>query len=197
MDSETGKPAYWKDVGTIESYYESSMDLISVHPQLNLYDPSWPYRSAQPPLPPPKFVFNDDLPGRPRVGRATDSLVSAGSVISGGAVDRCIVGPSVRVNSFAEVRDSILYEDVNVGRYCRIRRAIIDKGVQIPENTRIGYDAAEDKANDLILSETGIVLVPRNACFQGSTRPPIADPHMFRQDRHGVRSPLSGGATDA
>ena len=130
------------------------------------------------------------------MGRATDSTVCAGTVISGGSVDRCIVGPRVRVNSFAEVRDSILYEDVNVGRYCRIRRAIIDKGVQIPENTRIGYDVEEDKANDLIISETGIVLVPRNARFQGANKPPISDPHMLRRDRHGVRSPLSGGAAD-
>lgn len=193
VDSNTGEPAYWKDVGTIDSYYESSMDLISVDPKLNLYDPAWPFRSAQPPLPPPKFVFNDDTPGQPRIGRATDSMVCAGSVISGGSVDRCIVGPRVRVNSYAEVRDSILYEGVNIGRYCRIRRAIIDKGVQIPENVRIGYDSAEDRANGLMVSDSGIVTVPRNARFQRSSRAPIADPHILRQAGRTERSiPASG-----
>lgn len=194
VDSNTGEPAYWKDVGTIDSYYESSMDLISVNPKLNLYDPSWPFRSAHPPLPPPKFVFNDNAPGLPRVGRATDSMVCAGTVISGGSVDRCIVGPRVRVNSFAEVKDSILYEDVNVGRYCRIRRAIIDKGVQIPENTRIGYDSAEDRANDLAVSDSGIVTVPRNAKFhRHGGKAAIKDPHMLRHESRTSRKARTNG----
>jgi len=179
IDSNTGEPAYWKDVGTIDSYYESSMDLISVHPQLNLYDPSWPFRSAQPPLPPPKFVFNDAALTQPRVGQATDSLVCAGSVISGGTVDRCIIGPRVRVNSYAQVKDSIVYEDVNIGRDCRIRRAIIDKGVQIPESTRIGYDAEEDRANDLQVSDSGIVVVSRNARFPATPQGHVRHPHML------------------
>jgi glucose-1-phosphate adenylyltransferase len=197
VDPNTGEPAYWKDVGTIDAYYEASMELISVNPKLNLYDPSWPYRSAQPSLPPPKFVFNDDTPGRPRVGCATDSTVCAGSVISGGSVDRCVVGPRVRVNSYAEVRDSILYEDVNVGRYCRIRRAIIDKGVQIPENTRIGYNAAEDRANGLTVSESGIVTVPRNAKFKTvDSGQAIAEPHMLRQASPRVPTSRGNGLND-
>ena len=194
VDTNTGEAAYWKDVGTIDAYYESSMDLISIDPKLNLYDPSWPFRSAQPPLPPPKFVFNDDTPGQPRIGRATDSMVCAGSVISGGSVDRCIVGPRVRVNSYTEVRDSILYEGVNIGRYCRIRRAIVDKGVQIPENIRIGYDSAEDRANGLMVSDSGIVVVPRNARFQGSNSPPIADPHMLRKNGLSERTTRATGS---
>ena len=179
IDSNTGEPAYWKDVGTLDSYYESSMDLISADPQLNLYDPSWPFRSAQPPLPPPKFLFNDATLTPPRVGQATDSLVCAGSVISGGNVDRCIIGPRVRVNSYAQVKDSIVYEDVNIGRDCRIRRAIIDKGVQIPENTRIGYDAEEDRANELQVSDSGIVVVSRNARFLATPQGDIRHPHML------------------
>ncbi|MCH2211327.1 MAG: glucose-1-phosphate adenylyltransferase [Fuerstiella sp.] len=183
VDSNTGDSAYWKDVGTIDSYYEASMDLISVHPKLNLYDPAWPFRSAQPPLPPPKFVFNDDTSGLPRVGRATDSMVCAGSVISGGMVDRCIIGPRVRVNSYAEVKDSILYGDVHIGRYCRVRRAIIDKGVQIPENTRIGYDAEEDRANNLTISDSGIVIVPQNAKFRRpGTSASVKEPHLLRNE---------------
>lgn len=164
-DEETGGPAYWRDVGTLDSYYETSMDLTSVRPQLNLYDQDWPIRTWQPPLPPPKFVFNQHDPDQPRIGQATDSLICSGSIVSGGKVDRCIFSPRVRVNSFAAVTGSILFEGVEVGRHCVIERAIVDKGVLIPEGTQIGVDPAEDLARGLTISEGGITVVPRNVRF--------------------------------
>ena len=196
IDSETGEAAYWRDVGTVDSYFEASMDLISVQPELNLYDSTWPFRSAQPPLPPPKFVFNDNSSSQPRIGVATDSMVCSGTIISGGTVDRCILGPEVRINSYAEVRESILYKGVDVGRYCRIRRAIIDKGVRIPENTRIGYDPAEDRRNGLTVTESGIVTVPRNVRFGDTPESGMAPPHMLRKGRGGIGSDLSNIANE-
>ena len=175
-DPSTGEPAYWKDVGTLDSYYEANMDLISVNPQLNLYDGDWPIRSFQPPLPPPKFVFNDHTSQHARIGHAVDSMVCPGSIISGGTVERSILGPSVRVNSYAEVRDSILYEGVKIGRYARIRRAIIDKNVQIPEGMRIGYDAAEDRRHGLTVTDSGLVAVPKNARFDQQSN--VMKPHI-------------------
>jgi len=162
-EMDTNQPGYWRDVGTLDSYYETSMDLIAVHPRLNLYDPEWPIRSYQPPLPPPKFVFNDQDSKPRRVGTALDSLVCSGSIVSGGTVNRCIFSPQVRVNSYSEVRDSILFEGVEVGRSCQIQRTIIDKFVRIPEGTRIGFDREEDLARGFTVSENGVVVVPRNA----------------------------------
>ena len=173
---KTGQPAYWKDVGTLDSYYETNMDLISVDPKFNLYDANWPIRSYQPPLPPPKFVFNDTTPGNFRVGYAVDSMVCPGSIVSGGTVERSILGPSVRISSYAEVRDSILYEGVKVGRYARIRKAIIYKNVQIPEGMRIGYDSDEDRRHGLTVSESGIVAVPKNARFEQNSN--VMKPHI-------------------
>lgn len=164
-DPETGEAAYWRDVGTLDSYYETSMDLTAVAPDLNLYNIDWPIRTWQPPLPPPKFVFNDHDKSPRRVGHATDSLICSGSIISGGTVDRCIFSPNVRVNSYASVRESILFEGVVVGRNAKIHRAVIDKGVQIPEGMSIGYDAGEDLARGLTISEGGITVVPRNVRF--------------------------------
>lgn len=175
-DPKTDLPAYWQDVGTLESYYEANMDLISVDPQLNLYDTSWPIRSHQAPLPPPKFVFNEQSPGQNRIGHAVDSMVCPGSIISGGTVERSILGPSVRVNSYAEVRDSILYDRVTVGRHARVRRAIIDKNVLIPEGMRIGYDAEEDRRHGLTVTDSGIVVVPRNARFDRQSN--VMRPHI-------------------
>ncbi|MEQ9410450.1 MAG: glucose-1-phosphate adenylyltransferase [Fuerstiella sp.] len=185
MDPEKKIPAYWKDVGTLESYYEANMDLISVDPELNLYDTSWPIRSHQLPLPPPKFVFNQHSPGQSRVGHAVDSMVCPGSIISGGTVERSILGPSVRVNSYAEVRDSILYDRVTVGRHARVRRAIIDKNVLIPEGMRIGYDADEDRRHGLTVTDTGIVVVPKNARFDQHSN--VLQPHIGQLEaRHNM-----------
>ena len=165
IDEETRQPAYWRDVGTLDSYYDANMNLISVQPELNLYDPNWPIRTWQPPLPPPKFVFNDHDYSPPRVGSAVDSLVCSGSIISGGTVERCVLSPRVRVHSFATVRDSILFEGVDVGRNCRIERAIIDKGVRIPDGVSIGVDRAADLARGLTISDRGVVAVARNVRF--------------------------------
>ena len=165
QNEDTGQPTYWRDVGTLDSYYEANMDLISVEPELNLYDPGWPIRTWQPPLPPPKFVFNDHGVTPPRVGSAVDSLVCSGTIVSGGKVERCVLSPRVRVHSFASVRDSILFEGVDVGRNCRIERAIIDKGVHIPDGTTIGINHAEDIARGLTVSPSGIVAVARNVRF--------------------------------
>lgn len=164
-DPETGVPGYWKDVGTLDSYYEANMDLVWVSPQLNLYDPDWPIRTYQPPLPPPKFVFNDVHPDVPRIGHAMDSLVCSGTIISGGAVERCVLSPRVRVNSYSHVQKSILFEGVEVGRHCQIERAIIDKGVRIPDGTRIGVNREEDLAKGLTVTDSGIVAVARNVRF--------------------------------
>lgn len=164
-NDETGRPAYWRDVGTLDSYFEANMDLIAVQPELNLYDHDWPIRTWQPPLPPPKFVFNDHDHRPPRVGTAVDSLVCSGSIISGGTVERCVLSPRVRVNSFATVRNSILFEGVEVGRNCRIERAIIDKGVRIPDGVAIGIDHAADLARGLTISDGGVVAVASNVRF--------------------------------
>jgi glucose-1-phosphate adenylyltransferase len=137
------------------------MDLIAVDPVLNLYDHDWPIRTFQPQLPPPKFVFNDGTWENARRGEANDSMVCAGCIISGGHVRRSILSPLVRVNSFAHVDDSILFEGVNVGRHCRLRRVIVDKDVKIPENTTIGYDIENDRRRGFQVTEQGVVVVPK------------------------------------
>ena len=175
-DHTTKLPEYWKDVGTLDSYYEANMDLISVDPRFNLYDSTWPFRSFQQPLAPPKFVFNDQAAGRDRIGHAVDSMVCPGTIISGGTVERSIIGPSVRIHSFAEVRDSIVYEGVEVGRHARIRKSIIDKNVNVPEGMRIGYDPDEDRRHGLTVTENGVVVVPKNASFDNQSS--IMKPHI-------------------
>lgn len=149
---------YWVDIGTLESYHEASMDLVSVVPVLNLYNSKWPIHTAVRPIPPAKFVFADQQSRR--IGIATDSMVSEGCVISGGHIEQCILSANVRLNSFSHVSQSILFEGVNIGRQCRIRRAIIDKGVEIPEGTTIGYDFDEDRKRWFV-SENGVVVIPK------------------------------------
>jgi glucose-1-phosphate adenylyltransferase len=148
--------SYWRDVGTIEAYHTANMELRSVNPPLNLYNDQWPIRTIEQPAPPVKFVFNDD----DRRGQALDSIVSCGSIISGGLVVDSILGPGVRVHSGSEVRESVLMEGVDIGRRCRIRRAIIDKNVRIPAGTEVGYDATAD-GRRYFVSETGIVVIPK------------------------------------
>ena len=147
---------YWRDVGTIDAYYEANMDLISVTPQLNLYDPQWPILTYQPPCPPAKTVWIEEG----RVGAALNSIISNGCIISGGNVKRSILSPRVTIHSFAEVEDSILLERVDVGRNARIKRTIIDKEVQIPPGTEIGYHLDED-AKRFTVTASGIVVVPK------------------------------------
>ena len=160
-ENRKGNDAYWRDVGTLDAYYEANMDLISVDPLLNLYDQNWPIRTMQPNLPPPKFVFGSTGGDADRCGRAIDSLVCQGSIISGGQVERCIVGTNVRVNSFAHVSDSILFDGVVVGRHAKIRRAIIDKGVNIPAGVEIGYNLEADRARGFTVSEGGVVVIAK------------------------------------
>ena len=152
-----GKAArYWRDVGTIDAYYEANMDLVDVTPEFNLYDQRWPVRTRVEQHPPAKFVFAQE--GR-RMGVAMDSIVCAGCIISGGRVLRSVLSPGVRVNSYCEVEYSILMPNVQIGRYSRIRRAIIDRGVKIPDSTVIGYDLDEDRARGYQVTDSGIVVV--------------------------------------
>ena len=153
-----GERGYWRDIGTIDAYYQSSMDLISVSPVFNLYNPAWPILSAYYPSPPAKFVFADRESNR--IGTATDSMVSEGCIVSGGHVDRSILGPRVRVNSFAQVSDSILFEGVEVGRHARIRRAILDKNVVVEPGATVGYDPIEDRRR-FVVSDEGVVVIPK------------------------------------
>ena len=159
QDKNTGDGCYWRDVGTLDAYYEANMDLINVHPQLNLYDQSWAIRTYQALYPPPKFVFAQTDGSNPRVGQALNSMVCAGAIVSGGKVERSILSPDVRVNSWAHVEDSILFEGVNVGRHAKIRRAIIDKRVSIPEGMQIGYDVEQDRARGFTVTESGVVAI--------------------------------------
>ena len=159
-DKNTGERCYWRDVGTLDAYYEANMDLVHVDPQLNLYDPTWEIRTYHPPLPPPKFVFNDANVAEPRVGTALDSVVGLGCILSGGKVERSMLSPGVRVNSWAHVEDSILFEGVDIGRHAKVRKAIIDKNVHIPAGMEIGYDPELDKSRGFTISEGGVTVIP-------------------------------------
>lgn len=151
-----GGTGYWRDVGTIDAYYEANMDLISVTPQLNLYDRHWPILTYQRPSPPAKTVWIEEG----RVGTALNSIISNGCIISGGNVKRSILSPRVKIHSFADVEDSILFEGVDVGRNARIKKAIIDKEVQIPPGMEIGYRLDED-AKRFTVTDSEIVVVPK------------------------------------
>jgi glucose-1-phosphate adenylyltransferase len=155
-EGDCGGAGYWRDVGTIDAYYEANMDLISVTPQLNLYDSQWPILTYQPTSPPAKTVWIEEG----RVGTALNSIISNGCIISGGNVKRSILSPKVTVHSFAEVEDSILLEGVDVGRNAKIKRTIIDKEVQIPPGMEIGYHLDED-AKRFTVTASGIVVVPK------------------------------------
>jgi len=149
---------YWRDVGTIDSYFEASMDLVSVEPHLNLYNPQWPIRGVQPWAGPAKFVFADRSSGR--VGMAQDSIVGPGVIISGGLLERSIVFHRVRLNSFSHVSDCVLFPEVDVGRGVRLRRCIVDKGVHIPSGEIIGEDLERDRKR-FAVSDGGIVILSR------------------------------------
>ncbi len=159
QDKNTGRSLYWRDVGTLDSYYEANMDLVAVEPELNLYDRSWPLRTYTPQEPPPKFVFAQTAGSNPRLGHALDSLVCSGSIVSGGEVRRSVLGYNVRVNSWSTVEESILFDGVEIGRNCKIRRAIIDKRVRLPEGTSVGYDLDQDRAAGYTVTDSGIVVI--------------------------------------
>ena len=158
VDENKKQALYWRDVGTLDAYYEANMDLCSVSPVFNLYDKTWPIRTRVRQYPPAKFVFGE--PGR--TGSATNSIITAGVIISGASVSNCILSQDVRVNSYSEIDSTIMFSHVNVGRHCRIRRAIIDRDVHIPEGTVIGYDPVEDKRRYFV-TPSGLTIVTRDA----------------------------------
>jgi glucose-1-phosphate adenylyltransferase len=153
---DRGGTGYWRDVGTIDAYFDANMDLVSVTPQLNLYDAQWPILTYQPTYPPAKTVWIEEG----RVGMALNSIISNGCIISGGSVKRSVLSPRVVVHSYADVEDCILLEGVDIGRYAKIRRTIIDKGVHIPEGLEIGYDLDQD-GKRFTVTGSGIVVVPK------------------------------------
>lgn len=164
---KSGAQSYWRDVGTIDAYWSANMELISVNPELNLYDKTWPIWTHQEQTPPAKFVFDDD----DRRGQAIDSMVSGGCVISGARVKHSLLFTNVRVNSYSTVQDSVVLPEVTVGRHCRLTKVIVDKGCVLPEGTIIGENLAED-AKKFHVSPGGVVLVT---------------PDMLGQSRHYVR----------
>ena len=149
-----GCQAYWRDVGTIDAYWRANMELIGISPELNLYDRDWPIWTYQAQVPPAKFIFDDEG----RRGMAVDSMVAGGCIVSGSYVRHSLLFSNVHVHSFAHIEDTVIFPDVQIGRHCSIRKAVIDKGCIIPPNTRIGVDAAEDAAR-FHVSEEGVVLV--------------------------------------
>jgi glucose-1-phosphate adenylyltransferase len=152
--------AYWRDVGTVDAYWAAQMDLVAIQPAFNLYNHMWPIRTGYNHDPPAKFVFRDEA--NARVGIATESLVSLGCIISGGRIHRCVLSNRVRVNSFSHIEECVVFENVVIGRHARIRRAIIDKDVEIPSGTEIGFNLAEDRKRWFV-SEGGIVVIPKRA----------------------------------
>ena len=154
-DENKKEAKYWRDIGTIDAYYDANMDLCHVNPDFNLYDPEWPLRTYQVQAPPAKFVFADE--GR-RCGQALDSVISAGCIISGSRVAGSVLCPNVRVHSFCEIEQSILMPGVRVGRHARIRRAIVDRDVFVPRGALIGYNEEEDRRRHMV-SDSGIVVV--------------------------------------
>ncbi len=151
---------FWRDVGTVDAYWEAHMDLVAITPQFNLYDRQWPIRTYHEPWPPAKTVHEE--PGR--TGSPVSSLLSPGCIVSGSRVVRSVLSPGVRVNSFATVEDSVLLSEVDVGREARVRRAIVDKGVRIPPGEAIGYNLDQDQSR-FTVTEGGIVVLPKEARF--------------------------------
>ncbi len=167
-DENKKEAKYWRDVGTIDAYWEANMDLVSVDPLLNLYDKAWPIRTYQAQNPPAKFVFAQEKKGG-RLGMALDSIVAHGCIVSGGRVQNSVLSPNVRVNSYSEVHDSILMENVDIGRHSRIRRCIIDKDVVIPPNTELGYNLEKDKERYHV-TPSGIVVIAKGTDISEQTR---------------------------
>ncbi len=166
-DVQSNKKAYWRDVGTVDAFWQANMELVGVTPELNLYDKDWPIWTYQEQLPPAKFVFDDDN----RRGMAVDAMVSGGCVISGSVVRHSLLFSNVRVEEGAKVQDSVVLPNVTIGRGCRVRRAVIDKGCVLPDGLVIGEDLEKDRTR-FHVSDTGIVLVA---------------PEMLGQELHYVR----------
>lgn len=167
-DENRKSDAYWRDVGTIDAYYDANMDLVAIDPLLNMYDAHWPIRTYQPQYPPPKFVFSG-VGEEGRVGRALDSIVCAGSIISGGSVEHSVLGWNVRVNSFSHVENSILFHGVDIGRRARVRRAVVDKNVRIPPGVEIGFDPELDRRRGFTVTESGIVVIAKGDAVESAS----------------------------
>jgi glucose-1-phosphate adenylyltransferase len=163
VDENRKAPLYWRDVGTLDAFYEANMDLVQITPEFNLYDRQWPIRTYQLQYPPAKFLFAQDFGGRR--GTALDSMVGDGCIVSGGLVQKSILSPDVRVNSYAEVEKSLLFERVDVGRYAKVRNAIIDKDVRIMPKARVGYDMERDRKR-FTVTPKGIVVVEKGAVVE-------------------------------
>ncbi len=174
VDENKQEALYWRDVGTLDAFYDANMDVASVSPIFNLYDKSWPIRTRVRQYPPAKFVFGE--PGR--TGSAVNSIVSAGCIISGAAMRNSVLSQDVRVNSYSEVESSIIFSHVNIGRHCRIRRAIIDRDVHLPEGTVIGFDPEEDRKNYFV-TPSGLTVVTRDYSLYEN---PVAPDFMPEQN---------------
>jgi glucose-1-phosphate adenylyltransferase len=161
VDENKKEQRYWRDIGTLDSYFEANMDLVQVDPLFNIYDTEWPLFTYQPHWFPAKTVFADRGEGARR-GEALDCMVGPGCIISGGRAERCILSPLVRINSFAAVEDSVLMHGVQIGRYARVRRAIVDKWARIAPNARIGYDLDADRQR-FTVTDGGVVVIPKGA----------------------------------
>ncbi|MGP9831363.1 glucose-1-phosphate adenylyltransferase [Marinobacter sp. NSM] len=153
-DPVNKKAAYWRDVGTIDSLWQANLELIDVSPELNLYDAHWPIWTYQEQLPPAKFIFDDE----DRRGTAVDSMVAGGCIVSGARIRHSLLFSQVRVHSFTTVEDAVIFPDVDIGRHCHIRKAVIDRGCRIPNGTRIGFDRKADE-NRFHVSPKGVVLI--------------------------------------
>ncbi len=154
-NENSGVQAYWRDVGTLDSYWKANMELVEPDPELNIYDIDWPIRTAQSQLPPAKFVFDDD----DRRGYAVDSLISGGCIISGALIRKSLINSNVRVHSYSTIERSVILPDCEIGRGCQLNKCIIDRGVILPPGTRVGIDHAEDRARGMRVTESGVVLV--------------------------------------
>lgn len=157
LDENKKSQPYWRDIGTIDSYFAANMDLISINPEFNLYDSEWPLRTYQYQYPPAKTVSHEGE----RVGRTLNSLVCDGTIVSGGLVERSLLGPNVRVNSYSYITDSIIFNNCTISRHARIRRAIIDKNVNVPEGYEIGFDLEGDRKK-FTVTDSGIVVINKN-----------------------------------
>jgi len=155
-DLNAKRVRYWRDVGTLDAYYDANLDLISVIPEFNLYDKSWPIRTNPPMYPPAKFVFAQE--GN-RMGVAIDSIVAPGVIVSGARVQRSVISPGVRVNSYSAIDDCILLSNAEIGRHCHLKRTIVCPNVKVLEGTRVGFDAVQDRASGYTVTESGITVI--------------------------------------